>query len=199
MPATAILQALFALVSKSAGKVLNAIFGWAVRALFGQTTSREQTFLSAVVGAAVAWPLLLVGLIAPKVAAAVLAFVPIPHWIPSWVVRLVWLGLAVIVPLVVGLAVASKAPPRTPPESFRGLGIAAITAILTVNLLLVSGALALSLVMPGWAAGLAVSGLTLAIAAVVGVVSWQRRVRDPMVRTRRALKENVKWAKERVA
>ena len=112
------LQALLALIGKSAGKVLNAIFGWAVRALFGQTSSREQTFLSAVVGAAVAWPLLLVGLIAPKIAALLLAFVPIPHWIPAWTIRLVWLGLALLVPLGVGLAVASKAPPHMPHESF---------------------------------------------------------------------------------
>jgi hypothetical protein len=113
----AILQALFALVSKSAGKIVNAIFGWAVRALFGQTTSRQQTFLSAVVAGAVAWPLLLVGLIAPKAAALMLAFVPIPHWIPSWTVRLLWLTLAIVVPVAVGLAVAAKAPPRMPPES----------------------------------------------------------------------------------
>jgi len=114
----AILQALLALVSKSAGKILNAIFGWAVRALFGQTTSRQQTFLSVVVGAAVAWPLLLMGVAAPKVAAMLLAFVHIPHWIPAWTVRLVWLALAIVVPFSVGLAVAAKAPPRTPPESF---------------------------------------------------------------------------------
>ena len=114
----AIFQALLTLIGKSAGKVLNAIFGWAVRALFGQTSSREQTFLSAVVGAAVAWPLLLVGLVAPKIAALLLAFVPIPHWIPTWTIRLVWLGLALLVPLGVGLAVASKAPPHMPHESF---------------------------------------------------------------------------------
>jgi hypothetical protein len=114
----ALFQALLTLIGKSAGKVLNAIFGWAVRALFGQTSSREQTFLSAVVGAAVAWPLLLVGLGAPKIAALLLAFVPIPHWIPAWTIRLVWLGLAVVVPLGVGLAVASKAPPHMPHESF---------------------------------------------------------------------------------
>ena len=114
----AVFQALLTLIGKSAGKVLNAVFGWAVRALFGQTSSREQTFLSAVVGAAVAWPLLLVGLIAPKIAALLLAFVPVPHWIPAWTIRLVWLGLALVVPLGVGLAVASKAPPHMPHESF---------------------------------------------------------------------------------
>jgi len=114
----AILQAILTLISRSAGKVLNAIFGWAVRALFGQTSSREQTFLSAVVAAAVAWPILLVGLVAPKIAALLLAFVPLPHFIPSWAVRLVWLGLALLIPLGVGLAVAAKAPRHAPPESF---------------------------------------------------------------------------------
>src|SRR6185437_10571374 len=66
----------------------------------------------------VAWPILLVGLIAPKIAALLLAFVPIPRFIPAWAVRLVWLGLAVLTPLVVGLAVAAKAPAHAPPESF---------------------------------------------------------------------------------
>ena len=74
-----LLQAIFGLVTKSAGKILNALFGWAVRALFGQTTTREQTYLSVVVGAAVAWPILLLGVVAPKIAALVLAFVPLPH------------------------------------------------------------------------------------------------------------------------
>src|SRR4029077_3074177 len=102
----AILQALFALITKSAGKILNAIFGWAVHALFGRTSSREQTVLSGRVAMAVAWPLLLVGLIAPKLAALLLAFVPVPRWIPSYAVRIVWLVLAGAAPVGVGLGVA---------------------------------------------------------------------------------------------
>lgn len=113
----AIVQALLALIGRSAGKILNAIFGWAVRALFGQTTTREQTFLSVVVGAAVAWPILLVGIVAPKIAALLIAFVPLPHWVPSWTVRLVWAGLALVIPVGVGIAVAAKAPPDLPSES----------------------------------------------------------------------------------
>jgi hypothetical protein len=113
----AIVQALLALIGRSAGKILNAIFGWAVRALFGQTTTREQTFLSLVVGAAVAWPILLVGIVAPKIAALLIAFVPLPHWVPSWTVRLVWAGLALVIPIGVGIAVAAKAPPGLPKES----------------------------------------------------------------------------------
>ncbi len=113
----AALQAILAAISRSAGKILNAIFGWAVRALFGQTSAKDQTFLSVVVGAAVAWPILIVGIIMPKIAALMLAFVPLPHWIPSWIVRLVWIGLAIIVPVAVGIAVAAKAPPPPKHES----------------------------------------------------------------------------------
>ena len=113
----ALLQALLALISKSAGKILNALFGWAVRALFGQTTAREQTFLSVVVAAAVAWPVLLVGIAAPKIAALLLAFVPIPHAVPSWTVRIVWMTLALVIPFAVGIAVATKAPPSDRRES----------------------------------------------------------------------------------
>jgi hypothetical protein len=106
----ALLQGLLALITKSAGKILNALFGWAVRALFGQTTAREQTFLSVVVAAAVAWPILLVGIAAPKIAALLLAFVPIPHAVPSWTVRIVWVALALVIPFAVGVSVATKAP-----------------------------------------------------------------------------------------
>jgi Putative Actinobacterial Holin-X, holin superfamily III len=138
----AILQALLALISKSAGKILNAIFGWAVRALFGRTTAKEQMFLSALVGAAVAWPVLLVGAVFPRTGALLLAFVPIPHWVPAWIVRIVWLSLAALVPFSLGLAIAAKAPPAAPPESFvkrllRGfpitIGLAAAFIIMFVS------------------------------------------------------------------
>lgn len=106
----AILQALFALVSRSASTVLNTIFGWAVRALFGQPSPKEQTFLTGVVGAAAAWPVLVIGIAFPKLAALLVAFVPFHNSIQPWVIRLVWIGLALIVPVAVGLAVASRAP-----------------------------------------------------------------------------------------
>src|SRR5207248_2726066 len=62
----AILQALISLIARSAGKILNAAFGWAVLALFGRTSPKEQTLLSAVVAAAAAWPFLLAGVVFPK-------------------------------------------------------------------------------------------------------------------------------------
>jgi len=114
----ALLQALLALITKSAGKILNAIFGWAVHALFGKTTARDQTLLSGLVGAAVAWPLLVVGIAAPKVAALVLAFVPLPHAVPSWIVRLVWTTLALVVPIALGLTLAARRPRHAPAEGW---------------------------------------------------------------------------------
>jgi hypothetical protein len=113
-----ILQALFAFVTRSAGKILNAIFGWAVHALFGKTTPRDQTLLSVLVAAAVAWPLLAIGVVAPKVAALALTFVPLSSSVPSWIVRVVWLVLAVAVPVVLGLTIAARAPAHAPAEAF---------------------------------------------------------------------------------
>ncbi len=108
----ALLQALLSLISRSAGKILNAIFGWAVRALFGQPSPSEQPFLIGVVAAAAAWPVLLVSVAFPKLAALVVALVPFHNRAPAWALRLAWIALALLVPLAVGIAVAHKAPPE---------------------------------------------------------------------------------------
>jgi hypothetical protein len=111
----AVLQAALSLLSRSIGKIFNALFGWAVRALFGQPSPKEQPFLLGIVAAAAAWPVLLLGIAVPKVAAMVLAFVPFHNRAPAWVVRVVWVGLAVLVPIVLGLVIAARAPgPREP-------------------------------------------------------------------------------------
>jgi len=53
--------------------------------------------------------------------------------------------------------------------------------------------------MPGWLAALIVGGILLAIGAIVGYVSWTRRVTTPLALTRKTLKEALQWAKERLA
>jgi uncharacterized membrane protein YqjE len=113
----ALLQALISLIGKSLGKILNAIFGWAVVALFGRTSPRQQVVLSALVGAAAAWPVLVLGIAFPKIAALVVAFVPLSQHVPSSIVRLVWLALALLVPMIVGVVVAAKSAGSTS-ESF---------------------------------------------------------------------------------
>lgn len=114
----AFLQAILTLISRSAGKILNAVFGWAVRALFGQPSPKEQPFLTGVVAAAAAWPVLLLGIAFPKLVALLLAFVPFHNRVPPFVIRLIWLTLAIFVPVLVGLVVASKAPAGSVREPF---------------------------------------------------------------------------------
>jgi len=88
--------------------------GWAVRALFGETTKAQQTLFSVIIAAAVAWPLLAFGVLAPKIAVQAIALVPLPPSVPDWIVRLVWVGLAFAIPLGVGVAVGQNAPAETP-------------------------------------------------------------------------------------
>ncbi len=139
----AILQALVAFISRSFGKILSALFDWAVVVIFGHASGTEKVFLSALLAAAGAWPLLLLGVAAPKVAAFVLAFVPIPSWVPSSVVRWFWIGLALAVPLAVGAAMAARQPADRPKRSWpvrllRGFPITAgLSAALSITLVTV--------------------------------------------------------------
>jgi hypothetical protein len=104
----AVIQALLALISRSLGRITSSIFGWAVVALFGRTNGGEQTLLSALVGAAAAWPILLLGVAMPKLATFLISFVPLPEWVPEWTIRVVWFGLAAAVPFAVGLTMAVR-------------------------------------------------------------------------------------------
>ena len=80
-----------------------------------------------------------------------------------------------------------------------GLSVATIFGFVALNLLFVTAALALASRMPGWAAGLIVAGFTLVVALAIGLSAWNKRVVDPLARTRRTLKEDVQWSKEKLA
>jgi hypothetical protein len=79
--------------------------GWAVAALFGRTTSRARALFPIITGAAIAWPILLIGILVPKPAVQMVALIPLPDWVPSTDVRFVWMGLALLIPLSVGATV----------------------------------------------------------------------------------------------
>lgn len=80
-----------------------------------------------------------------------------------------------------------------------GLGAAVVLAIVTLSTLFVTVIFALSLVMPGWAAGLLVSGFLMLLTGGVALFGWSRRVRAPLKRTRETLKEDLRWTKQRLA
>ena len=81
----------------------------------------------------------------------------------------------------------------------KGLGVAGLCAIWTVSMLLVAGALALGTVMAEWGAALIVAAVVLAVGTVFGLMGWGKRVQQPLEATRRSLKEDARWAKERLA
>ncbi|HYG69596.1 MAG TPA: phage holin family protein [Anaeromyxobacteraceae bacterium] len=82
-----------------------------------------------------------------------------------------------------------------------GLGVAGVCAIITLTLLLVAIAFAFmeSGALPGWLATLIVAAVVLAIGTVAGLWGWAKRVRQPLATTRESMKENVRWAKDRIA
>src|ERR1700682_1695803 len=110
----AIVQAILTLISRSLGSILSALFGWAVVALFGQTDSREKAWLSGLVAAAAAWPILLLGIVWPRLATLVLAFVPLFSRGPTLSIRLGLLLLPLAAPFARGVALAAR-PGATPP------------------------------------------------------------------------------------
>jgi hypothetical protein len=69
-----------------------------------------------------------------------------------------------------------------------GFAVGIATASVTGVLLLVTLIFALSLIMPGWVAGLIVSGALLLVSIIAILFGWIHRVKDPLVRTKEVLK-----------
>lgn len=80
-----------------------------------------------------------------------------------------------------------------------GLGIAGVCALITVNLLCVAAVLALATVIPGWGAAIVVAAVVLAIGTIAGLVGWGKRVKSPLDTTRKTLKEDLRWTREKIA
>ena len=79
----------------------------------------------------------------------------------------------------------------------KGLAVSALIALCVLNLLLVAVVLALANVMPGWGAALVVGLVLTAAAALIAALAWRKRVVTPLERTRRTLRNDVHWIKER--
>jgi hypothetical protein len=79
------------------------------------------------------------------------------------------------------------------------LASALVAAVCAVSLLFVAAVFALTPVMAGWLASLVIAGVLLLVAAVAGLVGWKKRVKSPLASTRKTLKEDIQWAKNRVA
>ena len=94
------LGGIFAFVGRQLGRVLTLAFSWATTALFGRVPKDKQLLLSAMAGASLLWPIVLVSIAFPSVATFLLAFVKLPDWAEGYV-RPVMVVLAIVLPLVV--------------------------------------------------------------------------------------------------
>jgi hypothetical protein len=112
----AIIQGLLALLTRSIGRVLNTAFGWATVMLFGKVPEDRQIYLSVVTFGSVAWLLVVIGIAFPSAGTFLLSFVPLPDWVSRNVVRLVMLGAALVLPLIVGFVSLRMVDPEQRPK-----------------------------------------------------------------------------------
>src|SRR5262245_16739906 len=80
----------------------------------------------------------------------------------------------------------------------KGLGIAALAGLLGANMLLVAAVLALAPLVTPWLGALVLGAALIIAGALVGYLSWKRRISAPLALTRKTLKEDVQWAKEQL-
>ena len=99
----ALLQALIAALTRSAGRFLNTVFAWATVLLFGRVSEDRQIYVSAVAFGSVIWLIVLVGVAFPSVGTFLLAFVPLPKWVEKTWIRLAMLAAVVVIPALVGV------------------------------------------------------------------------------------------------
>ena len=114
--AMAILQAALALLFRSAGRLLNTVFGWATTMLFGKVPQDRQIYLSVIAFGSIVWIVAVLGIIVPSFATFLLAFMPLPAWVDHTWVRLGMLAAAAIVPLIVGVVSTLMLAPEQRPS-----------------------------------------------------------------------------------
>lgn len=141
----AIVGSVFAMLGRFAGRLLNSALGWATILLFGKVEGRKQTVLLIIALGSLAWVLTIVGVVFPDIGTFMLAFVPVPDFIDEGVVRLVMLGAALVIPLLIGAAAIFVAEPERRPQGFgliagivRGFPFTLVLAVTIVILALAS-------------------------------------------------------------
>ncbi len=114
----AIIGSAFAMVGRFAGRLLNSALGWATLLLFGKVEGRKQTILLVIALGSLVWILTLVGVLVPDIGAFLLAFVPVPDGVQEDWVRLGMLGLALLIPLLIGASAIYVTQADRRPQGF---------------------------------------------------------------------------------
>lgn len=111
----AIVGSIFALLGRFAGRLLNSALGWATILLFGKVEAGKQTALLVIALGSLLWVLAIIGVAVPDVGTFMLAFVPVPDGVDEAWVRLAMLAIALILPIVIGIAALVMTEPSSRP------------------------------------------------------------------------------------
>ena len=98
----AIVASIFALLGRFVGRVLTTTLGWASLLLFGRIPQDRQVWLAVLTFGSLAWVAAVAGIVVPDVGAVLLTAFPLPDWVPEDVVRLAMLGVALLLPAILG-------------------------------------------------------------------------------------------------
>jgi hypothetical protein len=139
----AILGSLFAMLGRFAGRLLNSALGWATILLFGKVEGKRQTFLLLMALGSLAWLVTLAGILVPRVATFVLAFIPIPDFVDDTWIRLAMLAMAALIPLLIGIGAVVVTDAKRRPTG-RALATAVLrgypfTFVLAVTIVFLAG------------------------------------------------------------
>lgn len=154
----AIIAPLLAFIGRQIGRLVQMVFGWATLLLFGRVAQSKQLLLAFVGLGSILWVVALVGVAVPDVGAFLIALVPAPDFIGEDAVRLAMLVLAIILPLLVGVAGLFLMDPEDRPagvggkvvQVLRGYPYAAVLAVVIVFLAFVAPFFKLRTVIKRW-------------------------------------------------
>jgi hypothetical protein len=137
----AILGSIFAMLGRFASRLLNSALGWATILLFGKVEGKRQTFLLVMALGSLVWLVTLAGILVPRIATFVLAFVPIPSFVDDTWIRLAMLAMAALIPLLIGVGAVVVTEEKRRPKGralvgavFRGYPFTAVLAVTIVFL-----------------------------------------------------------------
>lgn len=112
----ALVQALIAWLSNSAGKILNSAFSWATLLMFGRVPSNRRTILSIICLLSVVWFFCFIGILFPRFSTFMITFVAVPSWVETAWIRLAMTGSFLLIPIANGFLSAYLDEPATRPS-----------------------------------------------------------------------------------
>src|SRR6185503_3161498 len=112
----AIVASIFALLGRFVGRVLTTTLGWASLLLFGRIPQDRQVWLAVLTFGSLAWVASVAGVVVPDVGAVLLTAFPRPDWVPEELVRLAMLGVALLLPAILGAVTLLLFDPEDRPK-----------------------------------------------------------------------------------